>query len=201
MLVIYLTLLSAWLGHPSGLGDDDPLQIVMNRMAEAECCRYEFVSILESEVFESVDSTAGTALIGADERYDIRIGPDRYIRTDEFLYSYSGENKQVTVERVESSATPDETIRFITQFDRYYRIHPSSPRRYDLTRKPDIVSNLPQVISLTLTEAGELEYLDYVDDNGDNNRIVITESSFQYQCDSAAFVPDFPESTEVIKLY
>jgi len=172
----------------------------MNRMTQAECCRFEFISILESEVFETVDSTAGTALISSDDRYDILLGPDRYLRSDEFLYSYSGENEQVTVERVESSVAPDETITFITQLDRHYLIHPVADK-YSLVRKPEIDSNLPQMIVLTLTESGELGRLEYIDDNGDTNRIVIVESSFQPGCDSAAFVPNFPESTEVIKLY
>ena len=201
MLSICLTILLACSSHSDALADNDPLNPVLDRMTQADCCRFEFISILESDVFESVDSTTGTALISADDRYDILLGPDRYLRNSEFLYSYSGENEQVTVEQVESSAVPDETIRFITQLDQYYHIQPLSPCKYTLTRKADSGSNLPQIIILTLTESGELDCLEFVDDNGDTNRIVIIASSFQSGCDSAAFVPNFPESTEFIKLY
>ena len=193
-------MLLAGSSQPDQLAADDPLRMTMNRMAQAECCSYEFISILESDVFESIDSTVGTALIGADDRYDIRLGPDRYLRTEEFLYSYSGENEQVTVEQVGLSATPDETIRFITQLDRYYLIQPTDGK-YELTIKPGDESGLPQMIILTLSEAGELDHLEYVDDNGDTNRIVIVKSDFQSECDSTAFVPDFPDTTEIIKLY
>ena len=200
MLVIYLSMLLACFGLSNNLADDDPLQVLMDRMAAADCCRFEFISILESDVFETVDSTAGTALISAGDRYDITLGPDRYLRTDEFLYSYSGENEQVTLEQVESSIVPEETIRFITQLDRHYLIHPVSDK-YSLVRKPEIDSNLPLMIVLTLTEAGELGRLEYIDDNGDTNQIVIIEASYQPECDSTAFAPQFPDSTEFIKLY
>jgi outer membrane lipoprotein-sorting protein len=209
MLAIYLTMSlaflasSACLGHAAGLAEDDPLQVTMNRLSGAECCRFEFVAILESDVFDSIDSTTGTALIGADDRYDIRLGPDRYLRTDEFLYSYSGENEQVTLERVESAAAIGEAISFITNLDRYYQIiaSTSSPGTYLLNRHPGSNSTLPKVIVLTTTESGEIDRLVYVDDNGDTNRIVIATTSVQLVCDSAAFVPDFPETTEIIKLY
>ena len=182
------------------LADDDPLHLVLDQMAVAECCHFEFLSILESDVFESVDTTAGTALIGAGSHYNISLGPDRYLRTDEFLYSYSGENEQVTVERVGSTEAPDETIRFITQLDHYYKIKWVTDK-YMLTRKAGLESNLPQMILLTLNESGGLGRLFYIDDNGDTNRIVIVDSSYRTECDSASFVPDFPNTTEVIKLY
>ena len=201
MLSICLTILLACSSHSDGLADNDPLHPVLDQMTQADCCRFEFISILESDVFESVDSTTGTALISADDRYDILLGPDRYLRNNEFLYSYSGENEQVTLERIESSAAPDETIRFITQLDQHYHIQPLSSGKYTLSRKADSGSNLPQSIILTLTESGELDCLEYIDDNGDTNRIVIVASTFQSECDSAAFVPNFPELTEIIKLY
>ena len=200
MLITYVILSLACIGHQSGLADDDPLHAVLDQMAEADCCRFEFISIIESDVFESVDSTAGTALIGADDRYDLRLGPDRYLRTDEFFYSYSGENAQVTVERVAAAAASDETIRFITRLDHYYEIKWVADK-YMLTRKADAESSLPKLILLTLNESDGLGRFFYIDDNGDTNRIVIVASSFSSDCDSAAFVPDFPQATEVIKLY
>ncbi len=200
MLVIYLMLSLACAGHQSGLADDDPLHLIMDEMAAADCCRFEFISILESEVFDTVDSTTGTAMIASDSRYRISLGPDVYLRTDELLYSYSGENEQVTVERVGGSSARDETIRFITQLDNYYRIQWVTDK-YMLNRKANSDSNLPKMILLTLNDAGGLGRLFYIDDNGDTNWIVISESSFQPECDSAAFAPDFPETTELIKLY
>lgn len=200
MLALFLMLSMALTGPTGGLSDDDPLQLVMDEMAAAECCRFDFISILESDVFDTIDTTVGTALIASDSRYDILLGPDRYLRTGEILYSYSGENEQVTLERVGGSSAQDETIRFITQLDRYYLIHPEDGH-YRLVSKPESESNLPAKITLTLTESGELGRLEYIDDNGDTNWIVINESLFRLACDSTAFAPDFPESTELIKLY
>ena len=50
MLVIYLSMLLACFGLSNNLADDDPLQVLMDRMAAADCCRFEFISILESDV-------------------------------------------------------------------------------------------------------------------------------------------------------
>ena len=71
--------------------------------------------------------------------------------------------------------------------------------KISVKKNPDV--SLPEMILLTLNDAGGLGRLFYIDDNGDTNWIVITESSFRPVCDSVAFVPNFPETTEVIKLY
>jgi len=65
----------------SGLSQADPLEELKKNMSEADCSRFEFISILESEIFDSVDSTLGSALIASDGRYRVTIGPDEYLRT------------------------------------------------------------------------------------------------------------------------
>ena len=113
----------------------DPLEALKKTMSEADCSRFEFISILESEIFDSVDSTLGSALIASDGRYRVTIGPDEYLRTAELLFSYSTENNQVTVERFELAGSTDESISFITRLDDYYEKSTSTgDNRYLLAR-------------------------------------------------------------------
>ena len=180
----------------------DPLDEIKTRMAGAECCRFEFISILESDVFDTVDSTRGTALIAADGRYRVNIGPDEYLKTPEMLYSYSGLQNQVTVEKVEGAITPDETISFITRLDDYYAIvERVKNREYSLTLRDTTAVDLPGAMTLFLSDPPHrLDRLEFLDLNDDRNRIVFLSSEYQSACAADAFEPRYPDSTDVIKL-
>jgi len=183
--------------------DPDPFETIKAAMAEAECCRFEFVTILTSEVFDSVDSTAGTALIASDGRYHIGIGPDEYLRTRDRLYSYSQEQNQVTVERVDSSAVSDETVSFVTRLDDFYRTSVRIAGREYFLRKIDTAATaLPD--SLTVVISGQppvLDYLEYLDVNDEVNRVVFSKREYLGRCDETGFEPAFPDTVEVINLF
>jgi len=186
----------------STLAQSDPFEQIKAAMAKAACCRFEFVSIVESEVFESVDSTHGSALLAADGRYLIKIGGDEYLRTTDRLYSYSRDEQQVTVEVVDPAGVSDETVSFITRFDKYYRTLIRKPGREYFLIKLDSTSRLPDSVTVKVSgKKPQLESLEYSDDNADLNRIVFLSREYQATCDVGVLTPYFPDSVEVIELF
>lgn len=181
----------------------DPFEAIKAAMADAECCRFEFVTILTSEVFDSVDSTAGIALIASDGRYLIDIGRDEYLRTRDRLYSYSREQNQVTVERVDSAAVSDEAVSFVTRLDDFYRTSVrAAGREYFLQKIDTAATALPD--SLTVVISGQprvLDYLEYRDVNDELNRVVFSKREYLNRCDETGFDPAFPDTVEVINLF
>jgi outer membrane lipoprotein-sorting protein len=185
------------------LAEDDPLRRIMTQMQEAACCRFEFISILESEIFESVDSAEGLAYIAEDGRYRVSIGPDEYIQTVDKLYSYSRENNQVTVEEVGVRTGQSDEIPFITRLDEFYDISVSLPGdEYLLHLMSDGESQLPEQMRLEIDSSTmSLRLLEFRDVNDDLNRIAFTAHRVYESCDSSLLQPDFPDSVEVIRLY
>jgi outer membrane lipoprotein-sorting protein len=189
---------------PAGvsLAQGDPFEQIKAAMAKAACCRFEFISIVESEVFESVDSTDGSALLAADGRYLIKIGGDEYLRTADRLYSYSRDENQVTVEKVDRANVSDETVSFITRFDKYYRTLSRKLGSEYLLIRLDSASRLPDSVTVNVSgKKPQLESLEYLDDNGDFNRIVFRLREYESACDERLLSPHFSDSVEVIELF
>jgi outer membrane lipoprotein-sorting protein len=194
----FLLLLSA----ANASGQDEPFEKLKAAMADAACCRYEFLSIIESEVFESTDTTVGTALIAADGRYHISIGPDEYLRTTDKLYSYSSTENQLTVETLGTGDLRPESVSFVTRLNDHYSTRVVVPsRQYFLTLTDTAAADLPDSLSVSLL-AGKpgLERIEFFDVNNDRNRIVFSKSEYFDECDESALTPHFPDSAEVINL-
>ena len=186
----------------SSLAEKDPFEQIKAAMAGAACCHFEFISIIESEVFESVDSTNGSAVLAADGRYFIRIGNDEYLRTSDRLYSYSRDENQVTVEIVDPAGVTDETVSFITRFDKYYRTVPRTPGREYFLIRLDSAGSLPDSVTVLVSgERPQLESLEYLSNNADFNRIVFLLCENQATCDQRLLTPHFPDTVEVIELF
>ena len=99
----------------------DSFDQIKQSMAEAGCNLFEFLSIVESDIFDVVDTTVGRAVIARDGRYSIEIGTDHYLYDLEFLYNYSRVHNQVTVERPNPDLILGEEVSFITRLDEFYR--------------------------------------------------------------------------------
>jgi len=183
--------------------ESDDLDRVKKRMSEAGCCRFQFLAVVESDVFDSVDSTRGEAFIARDGRYAIALGADVYAFDGEFLFAYSQPNNQVTVEKVDPAVAPAEHISFITRLDQFYlgaRLKESS--EYALKRIDSAATGLPDSLTLKVQRNGEgIEWLEYFDINSDRNRIVFERQDFLEGCPPERFHPAFPDSVEYIKLY
>lgn len=183
---------------------NDPLKKVNQRSADAVCIRYEFLSIIESEIFGTVDTTIGSADLAADGRFDIWLGGDRYLYDLERMYSYSISNNQVVIEPAEAGANVADEIRFLTRLEELYHAKPDTNKgRYSLTRKKeDLQSDLPDSLHITINpEKLIIEKVEYFDLNDDLNRLIIQKQEYHDNCEAAPFLPDFPDSVERVKLY
>lgn len=199
--IVMLTL-ACFLGG-RGYCQIDPLEELKLSMARSACCSFEFLSTTESAVFETTDSVYGTALIATDGRYRIALGTDEYLQTSQYFYAFSADENQVTVEMVQPLAGGEESISFITRLDDFYKTTVvETGRRYALGRLDSTKGDLPEELTLFLLPApsrlGRLEFLDH---NEDLNVIVFQKTEFLSECDAQALEPDFPDSTEIVKLY
>ena len=197
-----LTFLASFLVVAGSFGQADPFESVKTAMSRAACCRYEFLSIVESSVFESVDTTRGTALIAADGRYHISIGSDEYLRTADRLYSYSRTENQLTVQEIVPGDGPQESVSFVTRFDAFYSTKMRVPRReYFLKRTDTAAVDLPDSLTVIMAEGKpDLGRLVYFDINDDRNQIVFGKCEYLDKCDENALAPHFPDSAQVINL-
>src|SRR5512137_1242313 len=102
----------------------DRFDSIKKSLAEADCCSFRFISVLSSSVFDTKDSSRGTAQIARDGRYMIVLGKDVYLCDGKSAYSYSPSTNQVVVEPLDSSRTVNKEISFLTRLDAYYVTRP-----------------------------------------------------------------------------
>ncbi len=195
-------LLALLLAAANSFGQVDPFAGVKASMSKAACCHYEFLSIVESKVFETIDTTQGTAVIASDGRYYITIGPDEYLKTSDSLYSYSQTESQLTVESTPPGTQSQESVSFITRLDDYYSTQVRVPQRHYFLRRTDTAAvDLPDSLTVVMTEGkARLDRLVYFDANDDLNQIVFKKCEYLDKCDEKALVPHFPGSAEIIHI-
>ncbi len=183
-------------------GAGDTFEKIKKELAGAEFCRMEFLSILESEVFQSVDTTQGHAYFAVDGRYVVKIGPDTYLYDNETLYSYSETQNQVTVERLAPSQARRDDVSFVTRLDDYYETFPVTPNaEYRLVKTVQEAESIPDSLRLFVNgESGQLDRIEFIDLNEDINRIIFLDVTVSDICDTAMFIPQFPDSVETIRL-
>ncbi len=183
----------------------DSFDVVKKGLAAAACVRFEFISIIESELFDVVDSTPGSACIGRDGRYRVSLGPDVYLRDERFIYNYSEETNQVVMERVDSAAADgyDDNIAYITDLDRFFDTHLLEPeRKYRLTRRRDEARDMPDSMVVLIDPAiPRMTAIEFFDVNGELNRIVFLTQAEDSVCAEAIFEPTFPDSVERVRLF
>ena len=175
---------------------------IKEELADASCVRIAFVSIVESEIFDVVDSTFGTAYIARDGRYHVRLGSDSYLYDGHFLHSYSEENNQVVVEQVDTIIAVGSTVSFITRLDEFYKTQRlKADREYRLRKKSDSGGDLPDSMIVAIDpEKLRIVRLEYLDINEEPNTIILLEQSIDSICVQGEFEPAFPDSVEVLKL-
>ena len=181
----------------------DSLDAIKRTLSGAEATRFDFLSIVESDIFERTDTTAGTLYICKTGRYDIQIGGDRYLYNLEFLYSYSQGANQVTVEKLDPVQAGAEDLSFLTRLDQYFTTETVEPdHEYRLVKKDSRYRNLPDSMRVTIDPSEKhLSVVEYLDANEELNRLVITGQQSFLDCDSTRFLPNFPDSVETINLW
>jgi len=198
-LVLYM-LLSVLLLSTARAGDS--FEKLKDKLAGAKCVRLDFLSIIESDIFERIDTTPGTAYIAADGRYVVVLGEDEYLYDLELLYSYSKVNNQVTIEKIDSRTGED--VVFVLSLDSLYdSFAVKKDHEYRLVKKDSIFeSNIPDSMLLYMDqEKLVLREIEYFDINEELNRIVFLKQETGSVCDESRFKPQFPDSVEQIKLW
>lgn len=175
---------------------------IKEQLAQAACTHFEFVSIIESEIFDATDSATGTAYIARDGRFNVTLGEDRYLFDLSLMYSYSAENNQVVIEKVSDKEEVSREISFITRLDDLYETHTILPDiSYRLLKKPGEKSDIPDSVTVFIAKDKlKLERLEYFDINEERNVIVIRKQETKKDCDNKQFEPAFPDSVEKVRL-
>ncbi|PWB75956.1 hypothetical protein C3F09_01465 [candidate division GN15 bacterium] len=181
----------------------DRFDAIKKKLADADCSSFKFVSILSSSVFDTKDSSRGTAQIAHDGRYRISLGADIYVCDGKSTYSYSPSTNQLVIQRLDSGSAVNKEISFLTRLDEYYTTQPVKPnQQYKLTRRAGLTAgNIPDSMLIVL-DAGRqhIERIDYVDVNDEPVSIVLTDQKLNIKCDDRTFEPAFPDSAETVKL-
>ena len=195
LLILCLPATLLWAADKS-----EPFEILKERMASSGCNHLEFLSLLESQVFDTTDTVMGEAWLGDSGRYNVKIGPDQYLAADNMLYSYSIENNQVTVEQLSTQDRRREQLSFLTNLDGFYSTTIlARGREYRLRVIDTTDTELPSPLHLFLNSEGKIDYFEYHDQNEDLNRIVILRQEILDSCPSGIFSPDFPDSVEIVR--
>lgn len=181
----------------------EPFEDIKADLAAAEQVRIDFLSLIESSVFETVDSFPGVAYICSDGRYFMHIGSDEYLFDGEDLYSYSADNNQVTVESMTAGDPTGDQVTFISRLDDYFETtNLSEPGQYLLVRKETSSDVLPDSMTVFLdSKLVRLSQISYYDINEELNRIILDTISYLDKCDSTLYVPAFPDSVETVRLF
>ena len=185
-----------------GVAQADTFDGIKQAYRRAACVKISFVSIIESSVFETVDSLAGSAVIAGSGKYTVVLGKDKYVFDGVDLYSYSYDNNQVAIERLDPDDRFWTEVSFITRLDEIYKtaiLHPDST--YRLVKLAQGHDNVPDSLVVAIDRRrNAIRAIEYFDVNEEKNRIVFKEQSLAGGCDSLLFVPEFPDSVERIRL-
>ncbi len=180
----------------------DNFTAIKERLKKAACVHFDFVSIIDSDVFDTSDSTLGSADIAQDGRFNVTIGTDQYLYDLTHLYTYSQSADQVVIEEPQQDVFTGSEIAFVTRLDDYFKtITIKIAARYMLVKTDPDEVDLPDTLGVHLDENGErIEELQFLDINGDLNTIVINKQTTSDSCRASLFVPDFPDSVERVRL-
>lgn len=180
----------------------DSFQSIKDHLAAAPCVSIDFLSILHSDVFSSVDTQNCSAYLARDGRYLVAIGTDVYLCDNRLLYSYSASNNQVVEQKSDSAAGEARQLAYLTRLDELYKTTIlESDKQYKLTRRGKSAGSLPDSMTVTIDKSkGRIVKIEYFDINEERVSIVLLKESLLEKCDESRFMPNFPDSVETVKL-
>lgn len=143
----------------------DSFDEIKTLLSRKGCRLLEFISIIESDIFELVDSTYGRAYLASDGRYNINVGDEQYLYDLKNLYSYLVSNNQVLIEKAEKAA--NEEVAFITKLDEIYETFIiKADEEYRLVKKPEIAGDYRDTLIVVIDHKKlELKQIEYFDVN------------------------------------
>jgi len=178
----------------------DSFQKLKDKLNQKGCFYFEFINLIESDIFDQVDTTYGNAFFASNGMYNIKMGDEQYLYNLKKTYEYSQSNNQVVIENPDSSNL--EEMIFLTKLDKYYKTYIIKPdQKYRLLKKSDIKGDYPDsMIVMIDREKVKLKQIDYFDVNNELNRIIFIKQRYHMKCDDNTFEPQFPDSVERVKL-
>ncbi len=198
-LFLGLTLGSLTLGSDAGRFGE-----IISQLHNAGCLYLEYVTTIESDIFNTIDTAAGNAYFADDGRFHVTIGGDEYIYDSQLLYSYNRENNQVTIEHPPDSEAAAGEMLFVTHLDDFYTVDVVRPdKEYRLYKKDDISTgnDIPDSLVVFLSaDASRLRRIVFYDINEDLNTIQFLSQQVNDSCPDSVFIPVFPDSVERVKL-
>ncbi len=180
----------------------DSFEKVKSQFANATCVHIEFISIIDSDIFNTVDSIYGVADIAQDGRFYVRIGAEEYLYDNQNLYTYSVHTNQVIIDQPLNNLFAGSEIAMITRMNEYYDTETiQTDASYRLYKKRAEDTGLPDTVTVQLQEdTGQIAWLRYLDINRDPNTILMRHQRVSDDCDSSLFIPSFPDSAERVRL-
>lgn len=181
---------------------EDSFDKIKARLGQSDCISIEFLSVLESDIFDRTDTTRGTALLAGDGRYKVTVGEDQYLMTGDTLYSYSKQNNQVVVEKVDSGKGVSSEVTYIRRLDDWFKTRILKPdREYFLVRTRPEGGSIPDSMTVYVNKKEQrISRIAYYDINDELVTLVFVKEKHSDGCDEAQLRPDFPKSAERVKL-
>ncbi len=182
--------------------DEEQFARVAETLSSAGCIELDFLSIIVSDIFNTVDTIDGHAVLADDGRYNIRMDNDRYLYTGDLVYNYSAPNNQVVVERVSPDMVVGDQISFLTRLDLWYHYRATEREGvFRLWKNDSIHGDIPDSMTALINlETTTMQSLSYYDINDELNRVIFRHQSLSTDCADSLFTPDFPDSADVLRL-
>lgn len=197
VLVILILQFALYAGEPKS---SNLFFNLKNQLKEAGCIQIEFISSLESKVFDTIDSVIGFAVISHDGRYNIQLGEDLYLYDLQKSYSFSKGSNQVIIEDISDPEMVGKELSFIKNLDDIYiseQVNKNSIYRLTKTAGDD-TSDTPDSLIIYISDKNYFDSLSYYDNNEDLNYIYFINQKISDTCDNSLFVPEFPDSVEKV---
>ncbi len=161
-----------------------------------------FQHIVRSDFFETADTVAGSIVFAADGRYVTELGPDVYLFDGSCLWEYSKLYSQASRNCLKPGQRLDDSFLFFRHFNGYYQVKAVLPDSvYQLSILKDFKGKAPDSMTVTLSPAdSRIISMDYYDINEELNTILLGDEIKVNTVDSLLFLPNFPDSTEIIEI-
>ena len=172
------------------------------QLKEAGCIQIEFISSLESSVFDTVDSTMGLAVLSSDGRYNIQLGDELYLYDLQKSYSFSEGSNQVIIEDVDDPKMVGRELSFIKDLDELYITTNTLDKNiYKLNINNSIDDNIdvPDSMIIFISSNNHFDSLSFYDLNEDLNHIYFINQIISDTCHNSKFIPEFPDSVERVR--
>jgi outer membrane lipoprotein-sorting protein len=199
---ITLLLFSLIAACPRAESQPDKFDQIKTRLSSSRLVNFKIASAVDSKVFGQTDSVNGEVVIADDGRYLARMNDDLYLFDGKCIWEVSFENRQATKQCLKEGESFENRLFFIKDLDKYYTAKSvKKEKEYCLKRIEKENNSLPDSIEVFLDASrGRLNRLEYLDLNGDVNRVHIIDEMTSDSIDPRRFEMALPDSIEIINI-